>query len=359
MPTSTLSGEAAVLFRRYRHVVALELGSQRTRVGTVADGVLLDEPTLVAGLAPRPDRFKPRLAGYAAALVARNLPQGWRVVRPVARGAVTNVVALSFLIRTFLEVIGAKSWYRAPAVLLAAWADGADPMLRPVYEAVRATGARHIAAVATPIAALCGAGVPLGETRPWLVIHLGHARTLVAIGSPAGLYRSETLGLGTVEYARAVEDVVMQQSNLVVPDGEVELGRLLAQLAGRAERGGRLPEHIAVHGVDRQTGLPRTAQVRVGPLLETLRSYHRLVAAQTRSLLEDCPRTVTTGLMDTGVLLSGGGAWLPELSEAIRHYLGIPVFVPDRPDLVVAEGLVRCARVPESWGSTVAVRVPA
>lgn len=335
---------------RFGKVVAAEICARQVRIGTARDGLLLDEPAVVAGTRTSAGRFRPRAAGYEAVLLARNIAEGWDLIWPFDGDSVVDDRASVFLLRRLMKVAGIRRLLAAPYLLVPVGRKPSDPALRPLLQVLRAAGFGGVLTVPAPVAALCGAGVSPGDSRPWLVVKIGQKRTGVYIASTGAVYSGTSFGIGTEDYAAALREQILESAGLVVPEPAEELTRVSVLTTVRGGQG-----KVPVRGVDRQTGLPATGTVATADVLTSFATYHRLISSRICGLLNSCPEHVGTALGDTGVLLCGPGALLPGLADAIREATGLPLFLPSRPELVIAEGACRCSAESRAWGTTLLV----
>ncbi|RIK11567.1 MAG: rod shape-determining protein, partial [Acidobacteria bacterium] len=99
---------------------------------------------------------------------------------------------------------------------------------------------------------------------------------------------------------------------------------------------------VRVRGRDLSTGLPRTVELGSEEVRRMVEPVTAQVVEVVRLVLDVCPPELAGDLLDTGVVLTGGGALLRGWAERLRHELGVPVRVADEPQHAVVRGAGAC-----------------
>jgi rod shape-determining protein MreB len=339
----------------------LDLGSSRTRLALAGQGLLIDQPSVVARRPLQGKQMDYRAAGAMACILAERLPEGWSLVWPIRAGHLVDGEAGTFLIRRLLEDHGlSKRWWPTVAVV-AVFADAPPVQRQLLAEVLGRTGVRSVHYVAQSLAAALGADVPVHSSRALLVVHVGAHRTEVAVLALGMVLNAETFVMGGDDFSRAIQQHFFEVHRLRLGPGvanELKHG-LTRWVPSRADpsgdrTSGPLPD-LEVCGADVATGLPTRVRVRPVDLLDTLRIPCLQIAKQVRNLLERCNPQIAAEVMDSGIVLTGGSAVVPGLAEAIEELTGLTVTVAADPARSVIRGLEWCANHPELWNRRVAV----
>lgn len=331
-----------------RCTLAIDLGAARTRVYVKNAGLLVDEPSIVAMNVRKGALIA---VGSSAERMAGRTPADIRVVRPVSGGTVVDIEMAQRMLRAMVGPKLRRSWRRRPMLRAAVCIPhDADPLARrAALETMAGLGARRVELIDSLVSAGIGCGLPVREAEATMLVQCGAETTHVAVLSLGSIVAAEKVPMGGETIDRALVQHLRNQYELVLPSQSV-LPLHLA-LSGAAE------QVTEVNGRDVATGMART--VRVDP--EGLRGaigvpVNGLLEA-IRSVLHRCPPDLVADLADRGLVMTGGGAQMPGLDNAVRESTGMPVVVAEEPGLCSVRGLGilldgRRARRPEPEPAT-------
>ena len=314
--------------------LAIDLGTATTQVHVRGRGVVLDEPTLVAV-----DTGTGRLvaAGSAAHEMLGRTPERVLTLRPLADGVITDAEVTEQLLTSFVGRVRPSRLVRPRAVVCVP--SGVTAVERRALEdAALRCGARRVYVLEEAVAAAIGAGLPVESAAASMVVDIGGGTTDVAVIALGGVVNARSLRVGGDEVDEAVVAGVRQAHDLLLGERTAEhittavgsVWPLATELTTR------------VRGRDLTTGLPRTVELGSEEVRRMIEPVTTQVVEVVRSVLDVCPPELSGDLLDSGVVLTGGGARLRGWAERLRHELGIPVRLADDPQHAVIRGAGVC-----------------
>ena len=333
-------GITAIMWNRLvRHLspaVGLDLGTAQTRVVTVRGRVVLDEPSVVA---VRRDSRSVLGRGTAVGRLARQMlgrtPDSIAAVRPLRDGAITDYALCEAMLRYFLTKSLPRTRGRRPSVIVATPHRLTSVERQAVFSSVERAGASRVQLVDAAAAAAIGVGLPIGEPIASLLCDFGAGTTDVALLSLGSTVASESIRVAGNACDEAIATWMRRHHSLRIGLRTAEQIKL--------EIGSALPlpaeRETEVRGLDTVGGIPRRSIVTSEEVREAIGSCLDQIADAIRRTIEQVNPELVADLADTGLVVSGGGANLPRLDEALEQRLGLPVRLAPTPDLTVAHGL--------------------
>ncbi|AXH97980.1 rod shape-determining protein [Ornithinimicrobium avium] len=314
--------------------LAVDLGTATTQVHVRGRGVVLDEPSLVA-VDTRTGRLV--AAGTAAQEMLGRTPERVVTLRPLSDGVVTDAEVTEQMLRHFVGRVRPSRLVR-PRTVVGVPSGVTAVERRALEDAALRCGARSVHVVEEVMAAAIGAGLPVESSTASLVVDMGGGTTDVAVISLGGVVNARSLRVGGDEVAEAVVRGVKESHDLLLGERSAE------DIKVRAGSVWPLAEELTVRvrGRDLSTGLPRTVELGGEEVRRMIEPVTAQVVEVVRLVLDVCPPELAGDLLDSGVVLTGGGALLRGWTERLRHELGVPVRVADEPQHAVVRGAGAC-----------------
>jgi rod shape-determining protein MreB len=316
--------------------LAVDLGTSNTRLYQRGQGIVCDEPTVVAVHTDVRGRRKVLAIGESALPMLGRTPADVLTVQPVRDGQIHEFeVAEAFLLHLVRRVHGRNGWV-SPRMVLAIPNQATEMERRAARESAEGAGAREVHLVPRPLAAAIGAGLPVAEPAGMLLVDLGGGSTEIAVLSLNGVVSSVAIQGGGESWDQAIADMLRMRFDLLVgrPTAErikIEIGTAVA------EEG----PPIAVAGRCLVKGVPRAVEIGPSDVQEALAPRIEELARTLRNVLERTSPELASDIVDAGVVLCGGGARLRRLDVALREQTGLAVVVAEEPARVVVEGAGR------------------
>lgn len=326
--------------------LAIDLGTANTLVATQRDGVMLDEPSVVA-LEKGTRRVLGR--GTAVGKLAKQMlgrtPDSISACRPLKDGVITDFELCEAMLRYFIQKAARKSFGLRPRVIIAV-PGGITPVeKRAVFNSAERAGAGRVYLIDEAKAAGIGAGLPISEPLASMVCDIGGGTTEVALMSLADVVVSQSIRIAGDEMDEAIVEYMKQHFSLRIGEQTAEQLKIAIGSAFPLEQ--ELTGEVS--GLDTISGVPRKAVVTSEEIREALREPLQAILNCVKTTIEKCKPELVSDLADTGLVLTGGGALLRGLDELFNEQLGIPVRVDDDPLRTVARGTAICLEHLSHW----------
>ena len=337
------------MFHRLRQWIcpdlAIDLGTANTLVAIQGEGVVVHEPSVVA-LQKGTRRVLGR--GTAVGKLAKQMlgrtPDSITAVRPLQDGVITDFELCEAMLQYFIQK-SSRHRLLKPRVVIAVPGGINQVEKRAVFNSAERAGAGQVFLIEESKAAGIGAGLPISEPMASMVCDIGGGTTEVAILSLAEIVVSRSIRIGGDEMDEAIVEYMKQHFalRLGIPTAEtikMELGSafpLDEELTGE------------IRGVDTISGVPRKAVVTSEELREALREPLESILGGIRGVIEQCKPELAADIVETGVVLTGGGALLRGLDQLMNEQLGVPVRVVEDPLTTVARGTSICLEHLSQW----------
>jgi len=322
--------------------LAIDLGTTNTRIYVPGVGVALDEPSIIAIDA----RDKTVLAvGRAAKAMVGRVPHSVQVISPLRRGVIADVTATREMLRSFLKTVVGRWHVLQPRMAVVVPHGTTQVEKRAVDELGRSVGARKVYLIEEPVAAALGAGLPVAAPGAHTVVNIGGGTTEVAVMSLSGIVGCESMRIGGDDLDEAIIQHIKKSHSLLIGSRQAEELKLAlgSTLLGSSEDGPLIHE---VKGRNLINGLPRSIGVSVHELREALHEPMTAFLDAVRACLERTPPELAADIVDTGIILTGGGAQLPGLDTVLRNWTNLPVTVSKEPSHCVVLGAGRAMEDP-------------
>jgi rod shape-determining protein MreB and related proteins len=323
--------------------LAIDLGTANTLVFVRGEGIVVDEPSVVAI-----DEVAGEVhaVGHAAQRMIGRTPASISAQRPLRHGVIADFEITEQMLAQFLRQ--ASNGRRSAARLVMCAPSGVtDVEARAIEEAARSAGAREVHLIEEPLAAAIGAGLAIAEPVGQMIVDVGGGTSEVAVLSMGGIVVSRSLRVGGYDLDDLVLSYVKSEHRLAIGTGSAEA---IKQQIGSACDDGTARE-MEIRGRDLVSGLPRKAMLTSEEVRHALSPAVREIVDAVKSTLDDTPPELGSDIADHGMLLAGGGALLHGFAEHLRAETGIPVGMAESPLTCVALGAGRALEEVETLSS--------
>ncbi len=316
--------------------LALDLGTANTRIYVKGEGVVLDEPSVVAVTWSR-GRMRVREVGRQAAQMIGRAPDGLEVIQPIRSGIVEHPEAASAMIRQFLAMARGKKSGARPKVLMSIPSGSTPVERRLANEAAASAGARRVTLVDSCLAAGLGAGVAVDDAGPVMVVDIGRGTTDVAVLALGGALYARSVDVGGAAMDSAICDYVRAHHNVLIGGVTAEQVKFEIGSAYFADPGnGR---SVALRGQDLGRGVPREFVFNEAETAESLKETVGSIYEGIRFALDRTQVEFGPAIAERGILLTGGGALTHNLDAVIATATGLTVTMAPDPLVCVAAGM--------------------
>lgn len=311
--------------------IGIDLGTANTVVFTLEDGIVVDEPTIVAIDVVNK---KIEAIGSAAKDMIGKTPDAVAIYRPLQDGAIADYRTARAILKSVIERAVGRNYFFKPDVLVSVPAGITSTERRAVIEATKSAGARSVVLVKEPILAALGAGVPINESKGHMLVDIGGGTTDVAVISLGGVVASTSVKCAGTKIDQAIIDYIRKQYDVLIGDKSAE--DIKQRVASALSISPDLSEDV--NGRDIITGLPRTVSISTNELVKVLDPQYKQIVKAIKDVLEQTPPELASDIIDYGIVMTGGSSQLKNLPELIKQQTGVSVRVADEPLYAVAKG---------------------
>lgn len=311
--------------------VGVDLGTANTLVYVKGEGIVVNEPSIVA---LDRDRRKLVAVGAEAREMMGRTPENIVTVRPLKDGVIADFDVAEEMLRYFIRRAQRNRFLVRPRVVVCVPSGITEVEKRAVRDAAERAGAREVFLVAEPMAAAIGVGLPVNEPVGSMVIDIGGGTSEIAVISLSGVVTHVSERVGGDEMDQAIVRFMKKAHNLLIGERMAEQIKIQIGSAYPLEKELEMP----VKGRDLIANIPKTVVVRSEEVREALQEPVNIIVNATRMALERTPPELSSDILDRGVIMTGGGSLLRGLDRRLREETGLPVSVMDDPLTCVARG---------------------
>lgn len=310
--------------------IGIDLGTANVLVYQKGKGVVLQEPSVVA---VNKDNNKPLAVGTEARKMLGRTPGNIVAIRPLKDGVIADFEVTEMMLKHFIEKTVSKRPIFKPEVMVCIPVGITEVERRAVEEACNQVGARKTYLIEEALAAAIGAGMPVAEPTGSMIIDVGGGTSEIAVISLGGIVVSESLRMGGDQLDGDICRFVREKYNMVIGEKTAEEIKFEIGSAMVIE-----DKTMDIRGRDLMSGLPRNIEISASEIQEALSESVATIIEAVRSVLEQTPPELASDIMDTGVIMTGGGSLLDNFDKLISKETEIPVFLADDPLTCVAKG---------------------
>ena len=311
--------------------MAIDLGTANTLVVLKGQGVVLNEPSVVAVVDSKGKKSVLAIGDEAKTMLGRT-PGNIQAIRPLRDGVISDFIVTEEMIKYFIKKVHKRTMAN-PRILICV-PTGSTPVERKaIQDSALAAGARKVQLIEEPIAAAIGAGLPISEATGSMVVDVGGGTTEVAVMSLGGVVYSNSLRVAGDAMDHALQDYMRAEYNLMIGDSTAE--------KIKKEIGTAIPSSnntYAVKGRDIRSGTPKEVNISENDTAEALNPIIKEIVKGIKDALENTPPELSADLVDMGMTLTGGGALLKNIDKRFSKETGLPVNIADDPIACVAIG---------------------
>jgi rod shape-determining protein MreB len=327
--------------------IAIDLGTANTLIYIRGQGIVLDEPSVVAiRHEDGPNGPYSRKALLAVGIEAKTMlgrsPQNIQAIRPMKDGVIADFNITEDMIKFFIAKVHDTRWFvPSPRIIICVPYGATQVERRAIRESAERAGAKQVFLIEEPMAAAIGAGLPISEATGSMVIDVGGGTTEVGVISLGGIVYAKSERVGGDKIDQAIIDYLRRNYGTLISDPTAEM---IKKKIGTAFPMSEILE-LEVTGLNLAEGLPRRLKINSNEILEALQEPLNAIVSAVKSALEQTPPELGADIADNGMVLTGGGALLRNLDRLLMEETGIPVVTADDPLTCVARG---CGKALES-----------
>ncbi|MDP3785011.1 MAG: rod shape-determining protein [bacterium] len=311
--------------------LGIDLGTANTLVFVPNEGVVLNEPSVVAVSVPE---NRVLAVGNEAKVMVGKTPDNITAYRPMKDGVIADYRVTEAMLRYFInKAIGRWNLFK-PEVMISVPAGVTSTERRSVVEAAVKAGASAAYVIKEPILAAIGAGIPIQEPTGHMVVDIGGGTTDAAVISLGGIVASTSVKVAGNRIDQAVTDYIKKTSNLVIGERTAEEIKIAIGSAIPIEP----DEYFEIKGRDFLTGLPRALTISTNEIVKAIDPELRDIIKAIKSVLQETPPELSADIIDKGIVMTGGTSLLRNIDELVYRATGVKARIAEDPLLCVAKG---------------------
>ena len=342
-----------MFFRRIRGMfsndLSIDLGTANTLIYVRGQGIVLNEPSVVAIRQDQTGGPKTVVAvGEEAKQMLGRTPQNITAIRPMKDGVIADFTVTEKMLQYFIHKAHESRFMRpSPRVLICVPCGSTQVERRAIKESAAGAGAREVFLIEEPMAAAIGAGLPVDQACGSMVLDIGGGTSEVAVLSLNGIVYSNSVRIGGDRFDEAIINYVRRNYGTLIGEATAEK---VKHAIGSAYPGSEVRE-IEVKGRNLSEGIPRAFKLNSNEILEALEEPLAGITRAVKIALEQTPPELGADVADRGIVLTGGGALLRDIDRLLADETGLPVLVADDPLTCVARGGGRTLEMIDEHGT--------
>jgi rod shape-determining protein MreB len=314
--------------------LSIDLGTANTLIYVRDQGIVLDEPSVVAIRVHNGQKTIEAVGVEAKRMLGRT-PGNITAIRPLKDGVIADFQVTEKMLQYFIAKVHKHSFIRpSPRVLVCVPCKSTQVERRAIRESCLSAGAREVRLIEEPMAAAIGAGLDVEAASGSMVVDIGGGTTEIAIISLNGIVYSDSVRIGGDRFDEAIVSHVRRAYGSLIGDATAER---IKQEIGCAFSGSELRE-IDVRGRNLAEGVPRSFTLNSDEILESLQEPLANIVQAVKRALEQSPPELAADIAEKGIVLTGGGALLRDIDRLLAEETGLPVVIADDPLTCVARG---------------------
>ncbi len=323
--------------------IAVDLGTSNTLIYVLGEGIVLNEPSVVA---VEQATGKIKGIGLEAKRMLGRTPEGILAVRPLKDGVIADFDVTEKMLRYFLESIIQKHFFKVkPRVIVCVPSGITEVERRAVRDSAHSAGAKEIYMVAEPMAAAIGVGLPVETPTGNMVIDVGGGTTEIAVIALSGIVSDTSIRTGGDELDQAIVQFMRKNYNLLIGEPTAEAIKIQIGSAAPVDD----EKEMDAKGRDLVSGIPKVVRVHSSEIREAIQEPVQQIVDAVRRALEITPPELASDIVDRGIVMAGGGALIRGLDVVLSQETSLPVRIDEDPLTCVVRGVGRILDDPEKY----------
>jgi len=319
------------LARYFTNDIAIDLGTANTLIYLKGNGIVLNEPSVVA---VDQKSKKVYAVGADAKAMLGKTPDHITAVRPMKDGVIADFEITEVMLREFIKKAQKKRFFIRPRIVISVPSGITEVERRAVTDSAQNAGAREVYLVAEPIAAAIGVGLPVDKPSGNMVIDIGGGTTEIAVIALNGIVTDISIRVGGDEMDEVIVQHVKKAYNLLIGDQTAEHVKMVIGSATKLKQ----EEEMEIKGRDLVSGIPKTLRISSVEIREALAEPLSQIVAALKTALEQTPPELAADIVDRGIVMTGGGSLLRGLDMLFKEETNLPINVVEDPLTCVVLG---------------------
>ena len=322
-------------FSLFSKDMAIDLGTANTLVYVKGEGVILNEPSVVATI-ENEGRTQVLAVGDAAKRMVGSTPGKIKAISPMNDGVIADFEVAEQMIKSFIRKVHRGRSISNPQIVICVPSGATNVERRAIRESADAAGARKVYLIEEPVAAAIGAGLPVAEPTGSMVVDIGGGTSEVAVLSLGGVVNSTSVKAAGDRFDEAIMEYMRSSHKLAI--GETTAERMKKEIGSACPPDDGDGKSMSVKGRDLITGLPKEISISQRQIAEALAEPVAQIIDTIKRALEQTPAELSADIVERGIMLTGGGSLLYNLDKVLRRSTSLPVSIAEDPLLCVVMG---------------------
>ncbi len=315
--------------------IGIDLGTANTLVYVVGQGIVLNEPTVVAVTA---EENRVVAVGRDAKEMLGRTPGNVTALRPLRNGVIADYTITEAMLSYFIDKVCGRTRFFKPEVMVCIPSGITQVERRAVLDATMSAGAKIAYLIDEPLAAAIGAKIPIAQAAGHMIVNIGGGSTESAVISLGGVVVHSSVRVAGNKIDEAIANFVKRKHNLLIGETtsetiKIEIGNATTTSVTAAKL-----RTMEVRGRDTINGLPRTLVLDETTVNEAIKPVLMEIVKGVKEVLEQCPPELASDIIDKGIVMSGGTSLLVNFDKLMTEMTGVPCHVAEDSLLCVARG---------------------
>ena len=320
-------------FSFFTQEIAIDLGTANTLV-IFNDEVIIDEPSIVAMDRETNDVLA---VGKRAMMMHEKTHEKIKTVRPLKDGVIADFEAAEKMIQGLIDMVPSRRKFLSNLRMVICIPSGITEVeKRAVFDSAEHVGSRETYLIQEPMAAALGIGLDVTEPIGNMIIDIGGGTTEIAVIALAGIVCDQSIRIAGDEFNIDIIEHMRGRHDILI--GERTAEQIKIHVGAALEDLDLPPDEFSVNGRDLLSGVPKQTKVSYVEISECLDKSIAKSEEAILKALEDTPPELAADIYETGLHLTGGGAWLRGLDKRISQKTKLSVNIADNPLRAVVRG---------------------
>lgn len=311
--------------------IGIDLGTANSLVYVAGQGIVLNEPTVVAMAA---DDNRVVAVGLEAKEMLGRTPGNIIASRPMRDGVIADYMVTDAMLKYFIQKVCGKIFLFKPEVMICVPSGATQVEQRAVLDAAISAGAKTAYLIEEPLAAAIGAKLPIAAASGNMIIDIGGGSAEAAVISLGGVVVHKSVRVAGNKIDEAITGFMRKKHNLFIGDTTAEEVKITIGSAIVLQK----EEAIEVKGRDTVSGLPRAITISSTEVTEAIRPVLVQIVGAAKGVLEETPPELSSDIIDKGIVMSGGTSTLRNFDKFMTEMTVVPCHVAEEPLMCVARG---------------------
>lgn len=313
--------------------IGIDLGTANTLVYVVGEGIILNEPTVVAVTA---EENRVVAVGHEAKEMLGRTPGNVTALRPLRDGVIADYTITEAMLSYFIDKVCGRARFFKPEVMVCIPSGVTQVERRAVLDATMSAGAKIAYMIDEPLAAAIGAKIPIAQAAGHMIVNIGGGSTESAVISLGGVVVHSSVRVAGNKIDEAIANYTKKKFNLLI--GETTAETIKIEVGNAVVPARPDLKTMEVRGRDNITGLPRTIILDEEQVNEAIKPVLMDIVKGVKEVLEQCPPELASDIIDKGIVMSGGSSLLTNFDKLMTELTGVPCHVAEDALLCVAKG---------------------